>query len=159
MSNPNNLGVLTARLGPGGQQRLFEFLDAVDTATAARFRAWLGVAPEIDLAAAADLFNGASHGRECLGWWRSRDTPPAPAVVPSPARQHARSPLQHMHSQAYARAANRDLTMGGVWLLGGLLVTIGSYSLAVAGRGGGTYIIASGAIFYGAVRLFRGLRA
>jgi hypothetical protein len=64
-----------------------------------------------------------------------------------------------MHSQAYARSANSDLTVGGAMLLIGLLVTIGSYSLAVSSPGGGHYVIATGAMFFGALRLLRGLRA
>ena len=159
MSNPKSLSVLTERLGPGGQQRLFEFLDLVDTDTATRFRAWLSGAPDIEVGAAADLLNRVSHGREFVVWWRSHDRVPAPRAPHSPAQQRARSPLEHLHSQTYARTANRDLTVGGAWLLGGLLVTIGSYSLAASSPSGGHYLIASGAMLYGALRLFRGFKA
>ncbi len=41
MSNSNSLTVLTPMLNGIGERRLFEFLDFVDTTTAARFRAWL----------------------------------------------------------------------------------------------------------------------
>ena len=64
-----------------------------------------------------------------------------------------------MHSQAHARSANRDLTVGGAWLLVGLMVTLGSYSMAASSPGGGHYVIASGAMLYGVFRLLRGLMA
>lgn len=75
MSTASNLSALTAKLNPSGQQRLFEFLDFVDTGTAARFRGWLGAASEIELGAAADLLNHAKHGREFAGWWQRHDRP------------------------------------------------------------------------------------
>jgi hypothetical protein len=159
MSSSNSLSVLTARLSPGGQQRLFEFLDAVDTGTAARFRGWLSTAAETEVGAAADLLNRVSHGREFAGWWHSHDKVPAPQVGSTPAQSRSRAPIEHMHSQAHARSANRDLTVGGAWLLGGLLVTLGSYSMAASSPGGGHYVIASGAMLYGVFRLLRGLMA
>ena len=64
-----------------------------------------------------------------------------------------------MHSQSHARSANRDLTVGGAWLLGGLLVTMVSYNMAASSPGGGHYVIATGAILYGLLRLLRGLKA
>ncbi len=53
-----------------------------------------------------------------------------------------------------APSASRDLVFGGLWLAGGLLVTVASYS---ASAGGGRYIVTTGAIAYGVVRLVRGL--
>jgi len=159
MSNAKSLGLLTAKLSQSGQQRLFEFLDVVDTETAARFRAWLSAAPDTELGAAADLLNRSSHGRDFAGWWRTHDTAPAPRTAsPSPHR-HNRTPFEHLHSQNRARLANRDVTVGGAWLVGGVLVTLGSYSLAANSPGGGTYVIASGAMLYGLLRLVRGLKA
>jgi hypothetical protein len=43
---------------------------------------------------------------------------------------------------------------GGFWLIGGILVSVISYSSL---EGGGTFIIAWGAIFYGLFRFLRGL--
>ena len=158
MGKTNSLGALRARLSPLGQQRLFEFLDAINTESAARFRSWLAVAAEDELSAAADLLNRASHGRDFAAWWHSRDKVPATQTVSSSARQQSSSPLQHLHRQAYAQAANRDLTVGGAWLLGGVLVTVVSYNLA-ASTGGSHFLIASGAILYGLIRVFRGMSA
>jgi hypothetical protein len=159
MSGTNSLSVLTTRLSPGGQQRLFEFLDVVDTDTAARFRGWLGAAPDIEVGAAADLLNRVSHGREFAGWWRSHDRVPAPQAARPSGPSRPRNPIEHVHSQAHARSANRDLTVGGAWLLGGLLVTFVSYSMAASSPGGGHYVIATGAMLYGLLRLIRGLKA
>ena len=159
MSTTNSLSVLTAKLNPVGQQRLFEFLDAVDTDTAARFRGWLGTASDTEVSAAAESLSRASHGREFAAWWRRHDHVPAAHAAQSVAHTRTRTPLEHLHSQAHARSANRDLTVGGAWLLGGLLVTIASYSLAASSPGGGHYVIASGAMLYGAIRLLRGLKA
>jgi hypothetical protein len=159
MSNTNSLGVLTERLSPVGQQRLFEFLDVIDTDSAARFRGWLTTATGTEVGAAAEMLNRASHGREIAGWWRSRDRVPAQRIEQSSANPRTRTPFEQLHSQAHARSANRDLTVGGLWLLGGLLVTIVSYSLAASSPNGGHFIIATGAMLYGALRLFRGLKA
>ncbi len=58
---------------------------------------------------------------------------------------------------APAPSGGRDILVGAVWLVCGLLVTIASYSLASSGVGGGRYVITTGAIAYGRVRLSRGL--
>ena len=157
MNQKGTLGVLTEKLSPNGHQRLFEFLDVTDTAAAARFRGWLSTAPDGEIASAADILNRASHGNQLVAWWRSRDRQPMSPGEASGPQMRSRTPLEHMHSQARGRAANADLTVGGIWLAIGLLVTLGSYSLA-ANTGGGSYVIASGAIIYGAIRLFRGFR-
>lgn len=49
-----------------------------------------------------------------------------------------------------------DLIVGALWLGGGLLVTFLSYSAASSG-GGGRYVVTTGAIAVGAVRIVRGL--
>src|SRR6266496_4483908 len=158
MSNPKSLSVLMERLRPRGQQRLFEFLDVVDTDTAARFRAWLSSATDPEVGAAAELLNRASHGREFAVWWRAHDKVPAAPTAEPTGHPRSRRALEHLPSQAHARSADRDVRVGGAWLLGGLLVTIISYSLAASRPGGGHFIIASGAMLYGAFRLFRGLK-
>ena len=45
---------------------------------------------------------------------------------------------------------------GALWCLGGLLVTGITYTMAANSPAGGTYIIAWGAIVFGAVRFFQG---
>jgi hypothetical protein len=49
----------------------------------------------------------------------------------------------------------RDLLIGSIWLVGGVLITLVSYSVASA-AGGGRFVITSGAIVYGLVRIVRG---
>jgi hypothetical protein len=53
-------------------------------------------------------------------------------------------------------AGGNDILIGALWLVGGLAVTAGSFSMA-HGAGGGRYVVTTGAIAYGLVRLFRGL--
>jgi hypothetical protein len=55
---------------------------------------------------------------------------------------------------ASAPSGKTDLVVGGVWLGGGLLVTLASYSSA---SGSGRYVITTGAIAVGIARIFRGL--
>jgi hypothetical protein len=45
---------------------------------------------------------------------------------------------------------------GGLWLIGGILITSVTYYSA-ASSGSGTYIITGGAIFYGGLQFIRGL--
>src|SRR5690242_14881423 len=113
MSITNSLGLLTARLNPVAKQRLFEFLDAINTDSAARFRIWLGTAPDSDVSAAAESLSRVSHGREFADWWRHHDQLPA-ANVASPVaharshrRRHRHTQFEHMHSQTHTRSANR----------------------------------------------------
>src|SRR5882672_2145154 len=117
MSTSNSLGALTAKLNPVAQQRLFEFLDVIDTDSAARFRSWLGAASDTEVGAAAECLSRASHGREFADWWHSRDqlpaAPVARPVVQRRRRRRRRTRFGHRHSQTYARSANRDLTVGG----------------------------------------------
>jgi hypothetical protein len=157
MSQKATLGVLTEKLSPNGQQRLFEFLDAADTASAGRFRAWLGEAADGEIASAADMLNRASHGNQFMGWWRSRDRAPVSEGRACAPPIRTRGSLEHAHSQARARSANGDLTAGGISLGLGLLVTLVSYTLAEGT--GGFFIVATGAILYGGARLVRGLIA
>lgn len=46
---------------------------------------------------------------------------------------------------------------GALWCFGGILVTVVSYASAASSPFGGTYIVAWGAIIFGAVRFFQGL--
>jgi hypothetical protein len=57
-------------------------------------------------------------------------------------------------SPARAPSGQRDFVVGGLWLGGGLIVTLGSLAMA---SGGGRYVITTGAIAYGLFRIFRGL--
>jgi hypothetical protein len=53
-------------------------------------------------------------------------------------------------------AAQHDLLVGTAWFVGGVVVSVVSYSLATS-HGGTRYILAGGAIVYGFYRFFKGL--
>lgn len=48
----------------------------------------------------------------------------------------------------------RDLIVGGLWCLGGTVVTVATWSMA---SGGGSYVVAWGAILFGGIQFVRGL--
>ncbi len=50
--------------------------------------------------------------------------------------------------------ARKHMIVGGLWCAGGIAVTAATYSAA---EGGGTYVVAWGAIVFGAIEFFRGL--
>lgn len=50
--------------------------------------------------------------------------------------------------------ANKDMIYGALWCIGGIIVTAVTYQAA---SGGGTYVVAWGAIIFGAVQFFKGL--
>lgn len=51
----------------------------------------------------------------------------------------------------------RNMVVGGLWCIGGTLVTAISYNAAASSSTGGRYIIAWGAIIFGAIQFFKGL--
>jgi hypothetical protein len=56
-------------------------------------------------------------------------------------------------------AANKNMLVGGLWCLGGILVTAATYGAASNNPNGGSYVVAWGAIIFGAMQFFRGLSA
>src|SRR5262245_58110945 len=53
--------------------------------------------------------------------------------------------------------AMRNMTVGGLWCVGGLVVTGITYGVASSGSGGGSYVVAWGAIIFGGIQFLRGL--
>ena len=53
-------------------------------------------------------------------------------------------------------AAKRNMVFGGILFAVGLMITVGSYSSAADG-GGGRYLVAWGAMIFGALRFIYGL--
>ena len=53
--------------------------------------------------------------------------------------------------------ARRDMAIGGVVCVIGIIVTAVTYSIASSGSSGGTYYVAWGAILFGAIQFFKGL--
>ncbi len=50
--------------------------------------------------------------------------------------------------------ARKDMIYGGLWFFGGIIVTLVTYSSA---SGGGSYVVAWGAILFGGIQFFRGV--
>jgi hypothetical protein len=64
------------------------------------------------------------------------------------------SDLSEKRTAAIRAASRKNVVYGALWCIGGLIVTIVSYSEATDG---GRYVVAYGAIVFGAIQLFRGL--
>jgi hypothetical protein len=60
-------------------------------------------------------------------------------------------------AEALRARSQRDMLVGGLWCGGGILVTALTYSSAA--NGGGSYVVAWGAILFGGVQFLRGLSA
>lgn len=59
------------------------------------------------------------------------------------------------HAASVNRAGARKMLYGALWCIGGIGITLWTYSEAKAG-GGGVYLVAWGAILYGLILFFRG---
>jgi hypothetical protein len=53
--------------------------------------------------------------------------------------------------------AVRSMVFGGIMFMVGLLITVGSYTAAEGGNGGGRYVVAWGAMIFGAIRFGYGV--
>lgn len=62
--------------------------------------------------------------------------------------------LQNQYKQEKKEVGNKNMLYGSLWCIGGLLVTFLTYSAA---SDGGTYVIAWGAVIFGAIQFFKGL--
>ena len=58
---------------------------------------------------------------------------------------------------AVQAAARKNMLFGALWCGGGILVTALTYSAAASGPGDGSYVVAWGAIVFGALQFFRGV--
>lgn len=63
--------------------------------------------------------------------------------------------LSEVRTRARGNTATRDMVIGGVICLIGIIVTVATYS--AASSGGGTYVVAWGAIIFGGWQFLRGL--
>jgi hypothetical protein len=62
--------------------------------------------------------------------------------------------VAEMRSEAIRERGRKNMLYGLLWLIGGTVVTVGTYAAA---SGGGTYVVAWGAIVVGAIKWLRGL--
>jgi hypothetical protein len=74
--------------------------------------------------------------------------------VPRELAEKIVSDLAEPVARAKRSAAHKNMMHGGLWCVGGLLVTGITYSAA---SGGGSYVVTWGAIVFGAIQFFRGL--
>jgi hypothetical protein len=64
--------------------------------------------------------------------------------------------LKQARSKAYTQAGMRDMAIGAVICIIGIVVTVGTLS-AARSNGGGSYVVAWGAILFGAAQFLRGV--
>jgi hypothetical protein len=62
-----------------------------------------------------------------------------------------------LRSKALQKAGKKNMLYGALWCIGGILVTAFTYQAAASSPTGGHYIVAWGAIIFGAIQFFRGL--
>ncbi len=80
--------------------------------------------------------------------------PPEPSLPPSVAQAPSFRDVDY-GAQARKEAARKNILIGSLLLVGGLVLTVVTYS--AASSGGGTYVLAWGPIIFGGIRLIRGL--
>ena len=61
------------------------------------------------------------------------------------------------HRSGGQSGARSQMMVGLCWCIGGIIVTVISYTTAAGGPGGGSYIVAWGAILFGGIRFLKGL--
>jgi hypothetical protein len=92
--------------------------------------------------------------------------PPIGAAIAQRARAISTPPWEPPSGDAFAASIyeqerrakkSRDITLGAILLVIGIIVTAATYDSA--SREGGTYIVAWGPMVYGAIRLIKGLAA
>ncbi len=64
--------------------------------------------------------------------------------------------LFELRSNAYQEAGKKNMLYGAVWCILGIVITAGTLFFA-ASKGGGSYVVAWGAIIFGAIQFFKGL--
>jgi hypothetical protein len=63
--------------------------------------------------------------------------------------------LEQQIKKAKKGRGSKDMLFGALWLFGGIIVTTVTYSSASSG--GGRYVVAYGAIIFGAIQFIRGI--
>ena len=64
--------------------------------------------------------------------------------------------LSKAKTDAVKKMGQKHMLYGALWCIGGTLVTALTYQ-AAANKGGGSYVVAWGAIVFGAIQFFRGM--
>ena len=66
------------------------------------------------------------------------------------------APVACDEREAGSDGGGRDMLVGALWCVGGIVVTVASYGAAASNPGGGRYVVAYGAIIFGAIQFIRG---
>ena len=66
------------------------------------------------------------------------------------------SDLERTRAEAVSTAGQKNMLFGALWCIGGIAITAATYN-AAASTGEGSYVVAWGAILFGAMQFFRGL--
>jgi len=97
---------------------------------------------------AAEMIIDRKPVRQVVGWLVDQ------GVEPSTAEKVVAKFYESNVEETRAQG-QRNIVYGGLWFFGGLVVTLGSYSLASAG--GGVYLVTTGALVVGGVQLLYGI--
>ena len=62
--------------------------------------------------------------------------------------------IEQQIKDAEKARANKDMLYGALWCIGGIIVTVVTYSIA---EGGGIYFVAWGAVLWGAIQFIQGI--
>ena len=79
--------------------------------------------------------------------------------APRPVQSSAAAPVIETQWRKHRSRSNgrSQLMAGAAWCIGGVVITVVSYMTASSGPGGGSYIVAWGAILFGGIRFLKGL--
>lgn len=107
---------------------------------------------------ASDLAQGKSK-EKIVKWLVKQDFPEneATAFVNQVEEEMNRLKETPEGRQILAKKYSRHMLYGVLWAAGGTIVTVATYEAAASNPGGGTYVIAWGAILFGIIDFFRGL--
>lgn len=73
------------------------------------------------------------------------------------AYENTQSVKNRKSSAAVKNAGKKNILYGAIWCMGGIIVTALTYQAAADNPTGGKYVVAWGAIVFGAIQLIRGL--
>ena len=89
--------------------------------------------------------------------WEKGNADAFVAQVQTAIHEYRGSPQGQSAIRDAKRSRNqRNMLVGGLWCVGGTAVTLVTYS-AASGEGGGTYVVAWGAIIFGALQFLSGM--
>jgi len=112
-----------------------------------------GVENEVAVDLTSELFPASSHANRRRRLTRKG----TPRDLESHREAAEMRRLERTYQEAVLAAGRRNMMIGGAICVVGLLVTIATFAAAANSSGGGKFIIAWGAVVFGAIQFFRGL--